>query len=202
MIAGIIVISFASGIIGAIRQTIVTVMVATMEMGPEEAQILGGVIQLAFTPIEIIPAAFMTGGIVAFTLQVFRGTKPDFGVIFSGGKFFLPMFGAMILQRFGMFAGMLLCIVPGVIFSLGTMLFSTTMVDKNLGAIDSLKESWRMTTGHKGNLFVFGLLMLLVTILGLLAFCVGALVSAAVGSLATSWIYLRLNGEEPVVYQG
>ena len=58
-----------------------------------------------------------------------------------------------------------------------------------------MKESRRITRGHKWQLFGFLLMLVLINLLGLLAFVVGLFVSIPVSSLAFAHAYRLLSGK-------
>ena len=97
---------------------------------------------------------------------------------------FWKYLGASILLTLAIVIGFLLLIVPGIIF--GPMFMSTTfiVIERELGPIDAMNESHRITRGHKWQLFGFVLVLLLINVLGLLALVVGLLVSIPVSTLA------------------
>jgi uncharacterized membrane protein len=142
--------------------------------------------------------SYLLGGIVHFALGVCRGKKPEFGEVFSGGRYFGKMLVGQLLFGLAYGIGLALCVVPGWIVAAGCILYAPLIVDKNMGGVDALKESWRLTTGHKLNVIVLGILLFLVVLVGYAACCVGALlVSAPIAALSLSYVYLRLVGEEP-----
>jgi hypothetical protein len=142
--------------------------------------------------------AFMFGGLVQFTLGVCRGQKPALNVVFSGGRFFLPMLGGQLLYALGIAAGMPFCAVPAAILACGWACYQPFIVDKGLGPIEALGASWRLTQGSKGNIFLYLLLCIGVGIAGALALCVGALlVASPVVAVANAYLYLKLQGEQP-----
>jgi uncharacterized membrane protein len=148
--------------------------------------------------LSFVIQAVVLGGIVDFCLRVARGNKPPFAVVFGGPRYFVPMLVGMILMALGVAFGLLLCLIPGVILALGCMVWSYLVVDRGVGGFDALKQSWHLTQGHKGTLFVFAVLAFLVMLAGVLACCLGAvLVSGPVLGIATAYIYLKLSGEEP-----
>lgn len=148
--------------------------------------------------LSIVVQAYIMGGIVQFSLLVARGQKPDFAVVFSGGRFFVPMFGATLLYTFGVGLGFAACIVPGVFLYAGWIVYSAFIVDKGLGAVESLKASWQVTAPHRTTILVYALLSMLVGIAGALACCIGALlVSFPVIMLGNAYVYLKLTGEQP-----
>jgi uncharacterized membrane protein len=90
--------------------------------------------------------------------------------------------------------GFVLLIVPGIIFGLMFMFATFIVIERELGPIDALSESHRLTRGYKWPLFGFVLLLLLVNVLGLLALIVGLLVSIPVSTLAFVHAYRTLGG--------
>jgi uncharacterized membrane protein len=148
--------------------------------------------------VGLVLSAFFTGGTMSLLLKAVRGQPYAFGDIFSGGKWFGGMLVMLFVIQVASGIGFMLCIIPGVIIALGLSFAVPIMVDRDLPAIDALKESWRMTDGHKGNLFVFGLLAFCVMLLGLAACCIGVLPAGAVVALAQVYIYERLRGAGPI----
>lgn len=113
---------------------------------------------------------------------------------------FWKFLGASILVSLAVAAGLILLIVPGIIFALMFMFASFVVIEREAGPIVALDESKRMTKGYKWKLLGFILLLTLVNLLGLLALVVGALVSIPVTVLAFVHAY-RVLGGRPVVAQ-
>lgn len=160
------------------------------------------VVQFVFAPLSsvasVVSTAFMMSCVVPFALKVARGRKPTFNDMFSGRGPFVPFLVAQLLLSVIAGVGFILCIVPGVIALLGLQFGTHLIADRKLAPVEALKESWRLTQGHKMNLFVFGLLILAVHVAGFLACCVGALlVSVPVSMIASCSVYLHLIGEQP-----
>jgi uncharacterized membrane protein len=88
-----------------------------------------------------------------------------------------------------------LLIVPGIIFGLMFMFATFIVIERELGPIDAMNESHRLTRGHKWQLFGFVLLLVLVNLLGLLALLVGIFVSIPVSTLAFVHAYRVLGGK-------
>ncbi len=150
-------------------------------------QLIGNIVQI-----------FILGGVVAAALKAVRGQPFSYGDVFSGGRYFGAMLVASILVSLAVSLGFLLCIVPGVILALGLGLYSYAVVDEGLSGVDALKRSWELTLGHKLNLFLFGLIGVLVSIAGLLACGVGLLVVMPMAIIGQAYIFARLKGEQPV----
>jgi len=148
--------------------------------------------------IGLVVQSFILGGVVQFTLRVVRGEKPDFGVVFSGGRYFAPMLGGTLLYTLGISVGFAACLVPGLFLFAGWIAYSAFIVDKGLGGVESLKASWQATTPYRTNIIVYGLLSFLVVLVGALACCIGALlVSFPVLMIGNAYLYLKVVGEQP-----
>jgi uncharacterized membrane protein len=93
--------------------------------------------------------------------------------------------------------GLVLLIVPGVIFGLMFMFSTFLVIDRELAPIEALKESNRITYGHKWRLLGFTLVLLLINVLGALALLVGLLVTVPVSSLTFTHAYRVLSGRPP-----
>ena len=149
----------------------------------------------AGTVLGTVVGAFMAGGLTRFSLNVARGAPAAFGDVFRGGRHFLPILGANLLMMLGVFGGLLLFIVPAFILAAGWMLTLPIVVDRDLGPIDAMKESWRLTTGYKGTILTMLLLLVGLTIAGLCACGVGILVVYPIMYIADAYLYLRLTGQ-------
>ena len=56
--------------------------------------------------------------------------------------------------------------MPGIIFALMFMFSTFIVIDRELGPIEAMKESHRITHGHKWKLLGFSLLLVLINLLG------------------------------------
>lgn len=101
---------------------------------------------------------------------------------------------ATLLMSIAVGLGLLLLIVPGIIFALMFAFAPLIVIDRGLDPIEALKESKRITEGHRWQLLGLALLSTLIVLLGLLAAVVGVLVSIPVVSLAFAHAYRTLAG--------
>jgi uncharacterized membrane protein len=78
---------------------------------------------------------------------------------------FWKYLGTSVLILLGTLVGIVLLIVPGVIFALMFIFAPLIVIDRELGPVDAMKESRRITRGHKwrllGLVLVFGLILML-----------------------------------------
>jgi uncharacterized membrane protein len=155
------------------------------------------VVRWSLEVINLPIAIFFAMGMTRYALKLCRGEPNGIGDLFAGGPF-LSFLGASLLAGLGVLGGMILCIVPGVILALGWCFSRQLIVDRGTHALDSLKESWKLTAGHKVQLFVLGLFSLGVVIAGLCACGIGIFVAVPILFFAHTAVYLRLSGQQPV----
>jgi hypothetical protein len=85
---------------------------------------------------------------------------------------FWSFLGASLLVSLAVLVGMILLIVPGVIFALMFMFATMIIIDRGLGPIEAMKESRRITSGYRWKLLGLALVLMLLNLAGLLALVV------------------------------
>lgn len=103
------------------------------------------------------------------------------------------VFGLIVLL------GILLLVVPGIIWAIKLQYYSFLIVEKKMGPIEALRLSWQITKGVKWQLFLLGILLGLINLLGLLALVVGLLVSIPTTMLAQTYVYRKLVSQQEKV---
>ena len=69
--------------------------------------------------------------------------------------------------------GIVLLIVPGIIFACKLAFVKYLVMDRKMDPVEAVKESWNMTTGYAGKIFLMGLLAIPIGLAGLIMFGVG-----------------------------
>jgi len=168
-----------------------------------EMFVAGGGVRLVSLIVGTLISAWLAGGVVTLLLKVVRDQEYALSDIFGGGRYFVPMLITLVIVQFGTTVGMMLCFIPGIILALGLGLAVPLVVERDMAPVDAIKESWRLTDGHKLNLFVFWLLAFVLSIAGMMACCVGILPVMAIIAVGQMQIYDRLMGQEvPPAQQG
>lgn len=103
--------------------------------------------------------------------------------------------GSSVLVGIIVVIGFILLIVPGVIWALRYLFVPYLVMERKLKPFEALKESARITYGHKWQLLGMLCLVALINILGLLCLVVGLLVSVPVSSLALAHAYRTLSAQ-------
>jgi uncharacterized membrane protein len=149
-----------------------------------------------FAPLlQLLLAGYLEGGITTFALKVARGEHYQFSDIFSGARYFGAMFVVSLLSKLGVLLGISLLVVPGIVLALGWSLSYPLVVDRNLGAVDALRESWRLMDGQKSKMLIFAFVSFVLFVAGMCACLVGLVVVLPLLNIALCWIYLKITGK-------
>jgi uncharacterized membrane protein len=179
-----VVILLVSGLINGLTTGIDTAITGS----PEEPSLVGSIINLGL-------GTLISMGATAFYLAAHDNPdSADLSMLWHPRPFWKYL-GTSILLALAVAIGFVLLIVPGIIFGLMFMFATFIVIERELGPIDALSESHRITRGHKWPLFGFVLLLLLINVLGVLALIVGLLVSIPVSTLAFVHAYRALGGK-------
>jgi uncharacterized membrane protein len=100
--------------------------------------------------------------------------------------------GTEILGAIVCFIGFLLLVVPGFILAVGLLFSPYVAIERGKWPVEALKESWRITKGHKWQLFLLGLTLLGINLLGLMVLIVGVFVTIPISWLAIVHAYRTL----------
>lgn len=159
--------------------------------GIDRSDIFGPFGFLFSIAINVIGSIMMIGTIKIY-LKINSGEVASFRDLFDHYRLFWKFLGAHVLYFLIVFAGFILLIIPGLVFLFRYMFVLTLVVDKDMGPVAALKESAKMTYGHKWRLVGFSFVILGVNLLGLICLGVGILVTIPVSSMAMIFVYKKL----------
>ena len=109
-------------------------------------------------------------------LKAVRGDKfevKDIFYPFENIERYLNVILAEILKSAIVGIGMFLLIVPGIIFACKLAFVKYLVLDRNMGPVEAVKESWNMTKGYAVDIFLLGLIAIPLAIAGFICFFVG-----------------------------
>src|SRR3972149_11496408 len=114
--------------------------------------------------VNWVVTASITLGFVNIALKLIDKKKVEKKDLFfqDWGLVFMYIITNVIRQII-IIVGLILFIIPGIIFAIKLQFVDYLIVDKKMG-IDSLSKSWNMTKGVKWNLFLFWILLALVNV--------------------------------------
>jgi uncharacterized membrane protein len=166
------------------------------DMGPQTQGI--AIMAVVLSIVAYIVSMWVRMGIVHGSVQIARGENVTAGDFFRGwdnvGRFIL----ATMLYGLIVGVGIILLVVPGVIWGLRYSMYGYYVVTQGAGPVEALQMSAAATDGHKGELFGLCLASGGVVILGALCLGVGLLWALPTVEIAWSAVFLELSGQQTV----
>lgn len=153
---------------------------------PKDPSLVGSVLNLALSTL-------INMGVTAFYLNAHDNPETVTLSSLWHPQQFWNFLAATILTGLVIVVGLILLIVPGIIFMLMYMFVMFIVIDRGLGPIKAMKERARITHGYKWQLLGFVLVLTVINIAGALALLVGLLVTVPVTSLAFVHAYRALS---------
>lgn len=133
-------------------------------------------------------------GVIGIALKIYDRKKVQYGNLFDYIHLIIPYIVASFIYGVIVLVGMILLVVPGIIWGIKYRYFVYYMVDKNKGPIDALKASAKITKGQKWNLFLLGLMLLGLNLLGACALLVGLFLTIPATMMAEAYVFRKLSG--------
>lgn len=132
-------------------------------------------------------------------LKSIRGEKFEVKDMFSVFESdFLNTVLANLLQYAIIGIGLAFLLVPGIIFACRLAFVRYLVMERKMDAVTAVKESWRMTRGHAGDIFVMGLYAFGILIAGAVCFGVGIFPAIIwIRSAFAAMYYAVSHGEGP-----
>ena len=155
--------------------------------------VVDGMLSIVNLPIQ---ALFILGA-WRVAMNTARGRKSRLEDLYELGPYNAG-FVWMLLASLGVWIGLALCVVPGILLALRWAFGIPLIFDRSLDGVESLRQSWLLTRGHTLRLVAFAVLALVVLALGSLLCGVGILAAMSIVTLAATHVYLRLSGQ-PVI---
>lgn len=162
-------------------------------------------------------------GAFRFFLRIARGGEPVIADMFTGSRGYLPALWATLLYMLVFFGAALVLVGPGIAVgaimgdeTVGLVLalagglvmivlfmylflvygqFMLVIADRECGAMDGFRISREITAGNRVSIFLLFILISLVNVAGMLACCVGLLVSVPYSWSAMAIAYLMMSGQ-------
>jgi len=144
---------------------------------------------IMFSALSVI----ISMGMIRISLRLFNSKKVVFVDLFHDLNKFLDYLAGTILYVLIIAGGLILFIIPGIIWMIRFQYFGYFLIDKNKGPIESLKLSYQASKGSTLNILIFNIVLLVVNLIGVTFFVVGLLVSIPATMLANVYVYNKLQ---------
>lgn len=155
---------------------------------PQEASLISGIILFA----SWVLATIVDMGLLRIGINIYDGQEVNLQTLFSEARIFFKFLATTIIYGLIVALGIILLIVPGIVFAVSLQFAPILVIDKGIGPIAAIKQSWKITKGVKLQLFIFNLILVGITIFGVIALLIGTLVTIPVTTIALVWVYREL----------
>ncbi len=155
----------------------------------------GFYLALLFTQIiGFIVNTVVIAGLIKMAIAHVKTGVASIGEMMSVTNVIGPVLVGALLTGLVTYLGILLCIIPGIIASLGLCMTQPLIVDKNMGGVDAMKRSWEVMKPQLGSVFVLGLVLTLLNAVGAIACFVGLFVTYPISIVAVALVYRDMFG--------
>jgi len=148
--------------------------------------------QVIMSLVSVVVSFLAAIGMTTLALRAHDDVaSAQIGDLWNPGPFW-RFVGAHILTAILITLGLIAFVIPGIMIAVGLSFVPFLVVERGLGPIQALQESWRITNGHKGRLFLLILALVGINLLGLMALVVGIFVAVPIAMLAFTHAYRTL----------
>ncbi|MDD9348816.1 hypothetical protein [Mumia sp.] len=155
------------------------------------------VVALLFNLAGTLVGWFMQAAQTKGALLETEGRKPGFGDFFQWGEHAGKVILTFLLLGVLTFVGLILCILPGIVFTFFAWYTLWFVMDQGQGPWEALQSSFRLVGNNLGPVFLLALALTGINILGFILCFVGLLVTIPLTLIATGYTYKVLT-QQPV----
>lgn len=177
---------FVAAIIISIIQNMITANSPSGLIGFAISMIVAGAAYLATSIVE--------AGVWRAGLGVTKGTAPSVSQLTETDNI-VPYILTQVVVAVGLVIGLILCIIPGIVWMIFTSFAPLIALEKGVGPGEAISQSINWVKDNFGQVFVVLLVTYIVYVIGACLCGVGLLVSAPVALVAITYTYRALNNE-------
>lgn len=131
-------------------------------------------------------------GLIRISLKLSRSEAAEFADLFSCFSLIFKYFLASLLYGLIVLGGLILLVVPGLIWAVTFQYYSYFVIDQELGPGEALRKSAAITQGARWDLFKLDFIIMLLYVIGTIPLMLGLFVTIPVSMLALAHVYREL----------
>lgn len=139
-----------------------------------------------------ILSMFLGMAAIKVSLLIFKNVQPKFSYLPTPFYVFSDYLVGVIIYTLIVMGGLLLFIVPGVILGIRYKYIPYLILDKGMKPIEALHKSDALTMNARMQLFLFGMLVIVINLAGFFLFFIGLFITVPVSWLAEVYVYNQL----------
>lgn len=158
---------------------------------PEEPTMQSQVISLILTFIQL----YLGLGFTKIVLLLLDDRYAEVSTMLSSFRMFISYFVASFLYGFGVLAGLILLVIPGIFVAIRFQFYPYYIIEHGDSGFIALQKSYYATQKLTLDLFLFGITVLAANILGAALMGIGIIFTLPITTMATAVIYKGLLDE-------
>lgn len=144
-------------------------------------------------------SCYISASVIRISINFMQGHLVNYNDFFQIDVMqFFNYLAALILCSVSILLGFLFFVIPGVYLMTRFIFVQYFVIDKNISFDAAIKRSWKITKGNEINLLAFLFAMVIIFVLGFLAFVIGVVVAIPITQLSTAKLYLTFLNDENI----
>lgn len=182
---------YASFVVGASLTFMVLAVVPQiyfMMRAPENPTFKTQLISFILTLVQL----FLSLGFTKLMLLLVQDRYVTVADMFNNVRPFLSYFVASFLYGIGVSIGLLLLVAPGIFVAIRFQFFPYFILEEEASSISALQKSYFLSQNLTLELFLFGVVVVILNIIGMLLLGLGVVITYPVTTMATAVVYRSL----------
>lgn len=181
--------SFIIGIAVTYYVLAIIPQVYLMLYSPEEPSVQLQLLSVAFTVFQL----FLGLGFLKILLLLTDDHYVEVADLFHNFAQFPPYLMAYLLYMIAVVLGLFLFVLPGIFIAIRFQFYPYYILEGTHSAVTALKKSYYQTENLTLELFLFGVVVVVLNILGALLFGIGIILTYPLTTMATAVVYKHLS---------
>jgi len=153
-------------------------------------------VSFLFYIASAVLSAIINIGLIKIALKFAKQGKPDLKDLFAFQGCFWRYLGGSFLYGLVYVAGMILLVVPGIIWAIMFQYFAYYIISEKIGIMDALEKSRQLTKTVRWKLLGFGILLALINYLGAIVLLVGLFATVPTTIVAYAYVFCKLHEQK------
>jgi uncharacterized membrane protein len=190
--------AYASFIIGAALTFIVLAVIPQvyfMMRAPESPTVETQFISFLLTAVQI----FLSLGFTKLMLLLVQDAYVSVADMFNNFRIFFSYFVASFIYGLAVSLGLLLLVLPGIWIAIRFQFFPYFIIENGDSSFTALQKSFNLSQDLLLELFVFGVAVVFLNLIGALLFGIGIIFTYPLTTMATAVIYRSLIEESETI---
>lgn len=154
---------------------------------------IAGIVKFLGQFVDVVLKMIFQLGIIIIALKLCDNQAAEFKDLFAGYKMVLNYFICSVVCGLIITVGLILFIVPGIMWAIQFQFASFLIVDQGCGPIEALQKSSELTRGHRMELFLLNLAQFGINLLGMICLLIGLFFTLPATFVASAAAYKQLK---------